>query len=206
MGLSQEAHDAGQEVASAAGATLPETLNRVLERFLGWPYRVTSACVVDQDGTRTERFVSVAYVTSEGAAAPESTAIPADAVAAVIDSCESLNLDGFRAAYSRIAQAKRLRKGAAPHPGVPWSTTVTLGIIFALRSELPFDDLAEELNRLNAGKPGGEWPNMVVVASTGVIDYAVQFPGESLSADFLIPAEGEITGPAPPMYIGFVKK
>jgi hypothetical protein len=207
MGLSQEVYDAGQEVASATEATLPDILNRVLRRFLGWPFKVTSACVVDGDGNKTETFAAVVYVESDGAAAPEPNAIPADAAAAVVDAYENLDLEKLRVAYGRIAQLKRLRKSAALHPEVPWSTTVTLGVIFALRSALPLDDLAEDLDRLNAQTPGGEWPNMVVVASAGVVNYAVQFPGESsFSGDFLIPAEGETTGSAPPMYIVVVMR
>jgi hypothetical protein len=119
-----------------------------------------------------------------------------------VDACEELDLEGLRAAYTRIAQAKRLRKTAVPCEERPPRTTVTLGVIFALRSALPLDGIADELGGLNAQTPGGEWPNMVAVASTGVINYAVQFPGESsFVGDWLLPAEGELAGSAPPMYI-----
>jgi hypothetical protein len=202
MGLAQEVYHAGQELASAAERSLPDVLNRVLGCFLGWPYRVTSSCVTDQDGNRAERFAAVVYAAPEGVAIPESGAVPAGAAAVVIDACEELDLEWLRAAYGRIAQAKRLRKSAAPHLGGPPSTNVTLGIIFALRSGLPLDDLAEELNRLNVETPGGEWPNMLAVGSTGAITYSVQFPGEaSFSGDWLFPAEGELADGVPPMCI-----
>jgi len=207
MGLSQEAHDAGQEVAAATGAALPESLNRAVGRFLGPPYRVTSACVVDQDGNRTERLASVAYVASGNASDPEPDCVSADAAAAVLDTCEELDLERLRAAYMRIAQAKRLRKTAVPREERPPRTNVTLGVIFALRSDLPLDDIADELDRLNGQTPGGEWPNMVAVASTGAVNYAVQFPGESsFFGDWLLPAEGELAGSAPPMYIVVVMR
>ena len=45
---------------------------------------------------------------------------------------------------------------------------------------------------------------MVAVSSTGSIHYAVQFPGESLSSDYLPPAEGALTGFTPPMYVVLV--
>jgi hypothetical protein len=150
MELSQEVRAAGQEVASATEATLPDILNRALRRFLGWPFKVTSACVVDGDGNRTETFASVVYAASEGAASPEPSAISVDAAAAVVDACRDLDLEGLRAAYTRIAQAKELKKSAAPRREGPPSTTVTLGVIFALRSDLPLDDLAEELDRLSS--------------------------------------------------------
>ena len=115
-----------------------------------------------------------------------------------------MDLEGFRAAYARIAQAKRLKKATAPHLNGTPRTTVTLGIIFAQRSTLPLEDFAEELERLNARTPSREWPDMVAVSLTGSIHYAVQFPGESLSSDYLPPAEGALTGFTPPMYVVLV--
>ncbi len=206
MELSQQVHDAGQEVASATGLTLPGILNEVLGRFLGWPFKATSGCAVDRDGYKTETFASVVYTAPQGAAAPDPRAIPADTVAAVIDASESMDVENFRAAYERIAQAKRLKKTAAPClPGIP-NTTITLGIIFALRSALPLEGVAEELERLNAQTPSEQWPDMVVVASTGAIHYAIQFPGESLSGDFLPPAEGARAAYTPPIYIVIIMR
>ena len=46
----------------------------------------------------------------------------------------------------------------------------------------------------------------MVVASTGAVHYAVQFPGESLSGDFLPPAEGALAAFTPPMYIVIVMR
>ena len=207
MALATEVYDAGQELVAATELTLDCVLNRVLRRFLGRPYRVTSASVVDEGGDRTERFASVIHVAPEGAVAAESTPIPVDTVAAVIDACESLDLDGFRRAYTRVAQAKALTKSAASRPEVPWSTNVTLGIILALGSDLPLDDVAEELVHLNAQTPSGEWPNVIAVASSGAISYMIQFPGDSsFDADFLLPSEGKLPGPVPPMYIAVVMR
>ena len=204
MTLSQEVNDVGQEVAVAAGPALRGILNSGIGRFLGWPYKTASGCVADRQGNKTEVFASVVYVAPEGSAAPAPQAIPADTVAAVIDVSKSMDLEGFRAAYSRIAQAKRLKKATAPHLNGTPSTTVTLGIIFAQRSTLPLEDFAEELERLNARTPSREWPDMVAVSSTGSIHYAVQFPGESVSSDYLPPAEGALTGFTPPMYVVLV--
>ena len=57
-----------------------------------------------------------------------------------------MDLEGFRAAYARIAQAKRLKKATAPHLNGTPRTTVTLGIVFAQRSTLPLEDFAEDLS------------------------------------------------------------
>lgn len=201
MELSQQVHDAGREVASATGETLPGILNEALGRFLGWPFKAASGRAADRAGHKTETFASVVYTAPAGAAAPDPQALPADTVAAVIDACESLDLESLRAAYERIAQAKRLTKAPAPClSGTPVST-ITLGIIFSLRAAIPLETFAAELQRLNAQTPSDQWPDMVAVASTGAIHYAVQFPGESLVGGFLPPAKGATAAYTPPMYI-----
>lgn len=139
MSLAQEVHDAGQEVAAANPVDLANLLNSSIQRFLGWPYKTISGCVVDRDGTRSEVFTSVVYAAPEGEVAPDPHAIPADSVAAVIHATENLDLDSFRVAYERIAQVKKLKKAPGPQlRGVP-ITTVKLGIIFAQRSVLPME-------------------------------------------------------------------
>lgn len=45
---------------------------------------------------------------------------------------------------------------------------------------------------------------MIVVLSKGIINYAVQFPGEGLSGDFLPPAEGALDQYSPPLYVVMV--
>lgn len=201
MEISQQVHEAAKEVASATGATLSGILNDVLSRFLGWPFKATSGCALDRDGHKTESFASVVYTAPQGTTALDPLAIPADTVAAVIDAFEGMDLENFRATYERIAQAKKLRKTPAPClPGIP-NSTITLGIIFALRSALPLESFTEELERLNAQTPSDQWPDMVVLISTGAIHYAVQFPGESVSGDLLPPAEGARTAYTPPIYI-----
>jgi len=205
MSLSQEVRDAAQAVVAATPATLIDALNGFIGRFMVWPFRTAPGFVRDYDGHLTERFAAVVHRVKNGEA-PDGDAFAADAVAAVIDACEVFDRDALRAAYTRVAQAKRLRKAAPERvPGVP-VTTVTLGIIFALRSGVPLEALAEELDRLNVQTPGSERPDMIVVASTGSIQYAVQFPGEGISGDFLPPGDGALDAYTPPLYIVMVMR
>ncbi len=206
MGIAQDVHDAGEEVVLATELTLPGVLNDVLGRFLGWPFKATPGWAVDRDGKRTETFASVIHTPPVAAASAVPDGIPADTVAAVIDASQSIDLDGLRSSYRRIAEAKSLRKSPAPRLDAMPNTTITLGIIFALRSVLPLEDIAEELDRLNTQTPSRQWPDMVVIASTGVINYAVQFPGEQISGDFLPPAEGAVASYTPPMYVLIVMR
>jgi hypothetical protein len=195
MELSQEVHDAGQEIAAATEGTVADTLNRVLGRFIGWPFEATPGYASDRDGNRTALFASVVRTASN------ADSIPADAVAAVIDVCDVLDLDGLRTAYRRIAQAKTLKKSRPPDLGDVPHTTMTLGIVLALRAALPLEDFAEELERLNTQTPSQQWPDMIVIVSTGAIHYAVQFPGEQISGDFLPPGDGALAAYTPPLYI-----
>jgi hypothetical protein len=205
MTLSQEVYEAGKEIASATGASLPSILNGVLERYVHWPIKVSSGRLLDRNKSRSDDFVSVVYAVPEAGTRSEPEDIPADNAAAVIDACESLDLEKFRASYARIAHVKRLKKSPAPVvDGVPVQTT-TLGLIFALRSTIPLDQIAEELRHLNAQTPSAEWPDMVVVETTGTVNYAVQFPGESLAGDFLPPAAKPACDTYnPPIYIVIV--
>jgi hypothetical protein len=60
------------------------------------------------------------------------------------------------------------------------------------------------MQRLNEGSPAIEWPDLVAIADTGVVQYGVQFPGENVTGDFFLPeAQPSYTAP---MYIVMVMK
>src|SRR5262245_49450053 len=206
MELAQEIHSATDEVVSASGLTLGDELNRFIGRFIRWPFKATGGVVRDRDGNQTEAFASVVHVEASGSGATDTEDFLADRVAAVVDACEELDLDKLRAAYSRIAAAKKLRKSPPPNLTGAAVTTVTLGIILGLRSALPLETLAEELEHLNAKRPGKEWADMIVVASTGAIQYAAQFPGEEVSGDWLPPAEDAVVAHTPPVYVVMIMR
>ncbi len=203
MAIAQEVLEAGRQIAGASTGTLPAALRTGIELHVGWPYKTATANVVDRDGAVSDTFAAVVYAAQEGAPAAATAQIPADVAAVVIDATDSLTIDNIRAAYARIARAKRLKKSPAPKLDTP-TTTVMLGVIYAQRSDLPLEVFAEELERLNAGTSSREWPDMIVVASMGAIQYAAQFPGESLSGDYLPPAEGALSNYIPAVYIVMV--
>ncbi len=206
MGIAQDVHEAGKQVAVSTELSLPSVLNDILGCFLGWPFKATPGYVIGHDGKRTAIFASVIHTPPINSASSAHEGIPADTVGAVIDAGYSLDLDWFRSSYRRIAEAKSLRKSPAPQLDAIPTSTITLGLIFALRSALPLEDIAEELDRLNTQTPSRQWPDMVVVASTGVINYVAQFPGEPISGDLLPPAEGAVTNSTPPMYVVIVMR
>ena len=79
-------------------------------------------------------------------------------------------------------------------------TNITLGVVWAARTALPLETITDEIARLNEQTPGTRWPDMIVVGTT-IINYAVQFPSESLSGDYLPPAEGATATSAPAVYV-----
>jgi len=200
MAIAQDAFEAGRQVAAASAESFSDALRAGIKRFIGWPYKVASASVVDADGAVSDTFAAVVYTEKEESRAGPPAQIPADSVAVVVDAADSLTIDSFGAAYARLAHAKRLKKSPAPKLNTP-TTTITLGVIYAQRSDLPLEALAEELERLNAVTPSREWPDMIVVASMGAIQFAAQFPGESLSGDYLPPAEGALNNYVPAVYV-----
>ncbi len=203
MAIAQEILETGRQVAAVSAGSLSAALRAGIERYVGWPYEVASASVVDADGAVSDTFAAVVYSAKEKSPAAAPAQIPADSAAVVVDATDSLTIDTFRAAYARVARAKRLKKSPAPKLDMP-TTTVTLGVIYAQRSDLPLEAFAEELERLNAATPSREWPDMIVVASMGAIQYAAQFPGESLSGDYLPPAEGALNNYIPAVYVVIV--
>lgn len=204
MDPSQEVHDAARTVAQAPSGRLAQTLNAFVARFVGWPFSCSPGVAVDAEGNRSGEMSCVVHTTLAYTGGPNAGAFPADGVAAVIDASETLGLAELRIAYARVAAAKRLAKKPAPKLQGSPTTTVTLGLILAQRSDLPMETLAEELDRLNLTTPARERPDMLVLASTGTINYAVQMPGESLTGDFLPPAEGALDAYIPAMYIVMV--
>lgn len=119
-------------------------------------------------------------------------------MAAVIDVHDDLTLEHLRQSYARIANAKSLTK--TPVTQGEARSNVTLGVVWAARTALPLDAITDEIALLNQQTPGTHWPDMVVVGTT-IINYAVQFPSESLSGDYLPPAEGATAKSAPALYV-----
>jgi len=187
MTLADRARTIGQEINGTAGAFLGPELNAGIAEFVGWPFVVSPGRVEDRIGKMTAHFACVVHTAANGS--PTSDVIPADNAAVVIDVIENMGIDEFRAAYERIAEVKRLQKSPAPNLNKTAVATLTLTLIFAQRSTVSLEVLAEELQRLSETRPGEEWPDMIAVSGVGVISYACQFPGHSKLGDIFPPAE-----------------
>src|SRR5262249_10102186 len=157
----------------ADGATLDGAIAGFIGRFVAPAFGVSRAAIEDSDGMRTGMFAAVVH-TGE----LHNDIVCADDAAVVIYAVEKLDITGVRDGYAALVQARQLRKPRVPSGEV--GTNRTLTILLAQRSDLPMETLGEEVERLNAATPHPAWPDVVVVADTGTIQYAVQFPGEGL--------------------------
>ena len=188
MELSQTVLEAGRQVRAAAGPSLPDALTQFLAAFIGPPYAIRTSALGDQAGQRTDPFTCIVFRTMGAeVGAPAAALIPAGQGAAVIDGHEELSIETLRAAYPRIAAAKRLQQGAQRSSNSAGHRNELLGVLLGLRSDLTLEAIAEEMRRLNEQGPASEWPDMVVVADMGVVQYSAQFPGENIVGDFFLP-------------------
>jgi hypothetical protein len=168
---------------------LAQALNGALDRFLPVRFRARRAHAIAADGTTSPEFLSVVVDTSRltGDLGPE---IPAEAMACVIDVCNTIDIDTLRASYERIAAAKGLPKADPAPDGDFHPTNVTLGVIFARGSTVPVDSLAEALDQLNRTHSSRQWTDMVVILAQGVVEYGMQLPGDDEMSGFLPPSHG----------------
>lgn len=153
------------------------------------------------DGRHSEPFATIVIAATNDSAILEAGVYSANHCAAVFDVVGTLDAKALEASYERIAAAKRLRKHASiPESSQP-HTNVTLGLVLAQQCTLASNELMDEIQRLNAKRDSREWPDMITVFTVGVVNYAVQFPGESISGDYLPPAANAFEHSAPPIYI-----
>lgn len=187
---------------AARGAGIADALNAAIRQFLPAPFVIGSKDLVDHEGKRVPALASTIYVPPTPAGTAESDHIPADSVAVAIDVRETMDLESFRTAYARVAAAKALKK--RPLPVDSTDPGVIMGLVFGLRAVAPMEDFAVALEALNAATPSEQWPDAIVFAATGIINYAVQFPGEKVSGNWLIAKSEYAAATTPPFYIPIV--
>jgi hypothetical protein len=181
------------------GSSVSALLNAFFARYLVWPFRATQGTAYDSAGAESAKLGSLIYTSSQDLAR-----VPADALACAIDAHHVLGLEELRTSYEKIAQIKKLSKNPVPRTSAETPIAdATMGIIFAVDSDVPLETLAEELQELNKRHPHSHWVDMVVVLSRGTINYGAQFPHQSLG-DLLPPARG--TNMRAAMYVHIVAK
>ena len=130
MSLSDHARVIGQRISNAASAELRPALNAGIAEFAGWPFKVSAGRVEDATGKATAPFACVVHTATDSGGVNDF--VPADNTAVVIDVVEDMSLAEFRAAYERIAEAKRLQKAPAPNLKKTPIATVTMTMIMTM--------------------------------------------------------------------------
>ncbi len=188
MTFPQTVRHAAASLLASADASLPDALIAFLQRFVGRPYVIRTSALKPQNGPHTDAFACVVFrgpTPATETSTPDP--IPAACATTVIDACENLSLEDLRAAYLRTATAKQIQQSApCPHGDTAYRNEL-LSVVFALRSDLTLSTIANEVRRLNERTSATQWPDIVAVANTGLIQYAAQFPGETTMGDFFLP-------------------
>lgn len=184
--LSEQIRSAASQMVADShlpGSRLGTLLNVFLGQYLPWPYHACPGKAFDSTGTESLEFESMVYI-SQGAIGR----VPADNLACAFDVHQKLGLQQLRQSYKKIAVLKSLAKSSVPtvSEGVPVADA-TMGIIFAIDSDIPIETLAEEVSQLNREHSYRVWTDMVVVLTRGTINLACQIPYRPLG-DFLPPA------------------
>lgn len=168
-----------------AGSDIGARLSDFLRQFLPWPYHANPGKAFDSTGVETAQFQVVVYTSTN-----PSERVPADNLACVIDVHQRLGFEELRQSYERIVRAKSLARAAAPSvsDAIPVADQ-TMGIIFAVESDVAIEHLAEDLVRLNRQHSYPVWTDMIVILSRGTVNLASQIPYQPLG-DFLPPGRG----------------
>jgi hypothetical protein len=173
---------------------------KLVESIVEGGDRIEAAAVADQLERTTEPFAALICNGGQIIGAGDlRTVVPTESVAVAFDVTRTIDLDGLAAAYGRLAEAKAQVK-AAPVPDGEHIER-TLGIIFAVDSGVPLEELGEELVRLNARTPSDRWPDLVVVATKGQIGYYAQLLGSNDEPGLLLsPSQNAGSGKRVPVY------
>ncbi len=156
---------------------------------------MVAARISDSDGMVTQHFSSL--ICASRPHGELNPTVNANEVACTIHVARSLDPEELVLAYDRIGIVKRLKRAPRSHTE-PWQADTPSGIIFALDTSTPLEKHAEHLMLLNKSRPSTEWPDMIVILMRGTINYAVQFAGDKMGGDFVLPNEAYF--PVMPMY------
>jgi hypothetical protein len=159
--ISEQVLRAAEAILEAPAGQLAESVRTALEQFVSSDFVVGSGAIVDASGKPTPSYPIVVYRADSGRTTSTESpkTIPADRVAVVIEVYQKLDVECLRQAYSRIAEVKQLAK--TPVPRGETRTNITLGVVFALKSSVSLDTLADELYQLNIMTPHKHWLDML---------------------------------------------
>lgn len=209
MTAQPESSDLAERITAGAARILEQTtesslsisvaLNSFLAGLLPWPYSVGSISIREMASSKDSVFGSAVYTRAAGESSDENTPlVAARNVACVLHTAQDLTLEELKRGYARIGAVKSLRSPAVVVGDYPLSDT-PLGVIFSVTSANSLEVVADGMMELNRTLPSAGWPDMVVILEKGTLNYALQFEGDKIKGDFLLPNTDRV--PIMPMYV-----
>lgn len=190
------------------GQEIENVLIEFLNIHLPKRFRAASGYLIDNDNNlsnQTDIIIYDAIASPVYRSSSKTQIVPADNVAIVIEVKTRLNKKELKDAFKNISSSKKLNKRPfgeidQTSTGSPVENVSTFGVIFGFDTDTKLETLADSMNELMSSYDSNLWPDMLVILDKGVVDFAIQYPGEN---DF----PGSLSFPygndfvIPPMYI-----
>ncbi len=196
--VAQQIHKSAEVILTCeADLDVSVALNNALSAFIVWPYAVGPISIQELDHAGDAAFRSAVYMSATQDMLVNTPSVPAGSVACVFHIAHTLTAEELRMGYRHIGAVKRLKRSSPKAVGHPINDT-PLGVIFCVDSASSLEAVAQTMMGLNNTVPSSEWPDIVVVLQKGTVNYAVQFEGDKIKGDFLLPNTDDF--PIMPMY------
>ncbi len=199
MRLSERIRRGGEEARTIGPMHLAGHLRSTLSFLEQWPIRVSHGSVSDGIDA-VGPFAFIAHVSTARGDQTAAEIISANSCAAVIDAVPHLDLAELARCHRRISAAKLLQRDKPPVLHDRPISTSTLGAVFAQSTDLPFEVIVEELERLNASVGLNGWVDALLVCNAGLFHFGVQYPGDSRVMGGSVPPARERAANPPPIY------
>ena len=186
VSLTETIHELGKSLLerSREGGEIAQELRSVLDSLLAPDFRVGFVGVRSTAGDVLIEQALIIYTALSPLPDGSAQYVSPEAVAGVLYPTLTLNEAALAEGYALIGKVKAL-------PGHDTFSDdwhhVRAGVIVARDCDQPLERLADAIANLNAQIPSTRWADAVSVLSRGMIDYAVQFEGDKIKGNFILP-------------------
>jgi len=196
-----------------AGEEVENIVIEFLNNYLPKRFRASSGFILDSNNQISRQCDVIVYdhlLSPIYRASNNALILPNHHVAAMIEVKSKLTKSQLKDSLDKIQLAKSLNKPEPtsfdlPSTGSPLKTYKTLGIVFAFDSETTLETLGENLNEMHNSVDSNHWIDFVIVLDKGVLEYQIQYFGDSSFKGTWMPPTSE-SFIIPPFYIHLTLK